>query len=105
MSDPTIYPVVTAPVIRPILGDDGDPGPPGDDGAPGPPGDDGAPGAPGGSGLSAYEVAVSNGFIGDQAAWLASLVGAPGAPGAPGAKGDIGIPTVGGNLYLYANYV
>src|SRR5678815_5882413 len=28
------------------------------------------------NGASAYEVAVANGFVGDEAAWLASLVGA-----------------------------
>ena len=38
MSDPVIYPVVTAPVIRPILGEEGDPGAAGSPGAPGVPG-------------------------------------------------------------------
>lgn len=38
-------------------------------------------------GQSAYEIAVANGFVGSEAAWLASLVGAPGAPGANGADG------------------
>ena len=42
-------------------------------------------GAPGADGLSAYEVAVANGFVGDESAWLASLVGAQGDAGAPGA--------------------
>lgn len=32
-------------------------------------------------GLSAYQIAVNNGFVGTEAAWLASLQGAPGAPG------------------------
>ncbi len=47
-------------------------------------------------GKSAYEVAVEEGFSGDEAAWLASLVGAKGdkgdtgATGAQGAKGDKG---------------
>ena len=54
-------------------------------------GDDGDPGA------SAYGVAVANGFVGTEAAWLASLVGAkgddgdqgpPGADGADGADGS-----------------
>lgn len=50
----------------------------------------------GSDGLSAYEIAVENGFVGDESAWLASLVGAdgadgsPGAPGSNGAKGDKG---------------
>ena len=35
-------------------------------------------------GLSAYEVAVANGFVGDETAWLASLQGATGADGADG---------------------
>jgi hypothetical protein len=43
----------------------------GDDGAPG------APGAPGANGLSAYEIAVANGFIGTEQEWLESLQGAP----------------------------
>lgn len=36
-------------------------------------------------GPSAYDVAVANGFVGTQAAWLASLQGPPGADGADGA--------------------
>ena len=32
-------------------------------------------------GDSAYEIAVANGFVGNQTAWLASLKGADGAPG------------------------
>jgi len=47
----------------------------------------------GANGLSAYQLAVSNGFEGDMAAWLASLVGEQGpqgATGATGAKGDKG---------------
>lgn len=38
----------------------------------------------GADGLSAYEVAVADGFVGDETAWLASLVGADGATGATG---------------------
>lgn len=65
-------------------------GPQGDQGIQGPigpkgdKGDTGAAGADGADGLSAYEVAVDNGFIGDEAAWLASLVGDPGPAGPPG---------------------
>mgnify|MGYP001811149131 CR=1 FL=1 len=33
---------------------------------------------PGPNGLTAYEVALANGFVGTQSAWLASLVGAAG---------------------------
>lgn len=43
----------------------------------------------GADGASAYEVAVSNGFVGTEAAWLASLQGTPGADGAPAAPGSI----------------
>lgn len=56
----------------------------------------GGGGADGEDGASAYEIAVAEGFIGDEAAWLASLVGEPGvdgddgAPGSPGADGDDG---------------
>lgn len=56
-------------------GDDGAPGADGDDGAPGSPG---APGADGDDGLSAYQVAVANGFPGSEVDWLASLQGADG---------------------------
>lgn len=42
--------------------------------------------APGGPGFSAYEVAVANGFIGNEAAWLASLQGPPGQDGISGAR-------------------
>jgi hypothetical protein len=34
----------------------------------------------GSAGQNAYQLAVANGFVGDQSAWLASLVGAAGAP-------------------------
>ena len=38
-------------------------------------------GTQGDNGLSAYEIAVSNGFVGSEAAWLASLEGEPGPAG------------------------
>jgi hypothetical protein len=47
-------------------------------------------GAGGADGASAYEVAVANGFSGDETAWLDSLVGADGAAGATGATGATG---------------
>ncbi|MEQ4716097.1 hypothetical protein [Nonomuraea sp. B19D2] len=47
-------------------------------------------GTPGPAGASAYEVAVSNGFTGTEAAWLASLVGLSGPQGATGATGPQG---------------
>lgn len=39
------------------------------------------------TGDSAYEIAVENGFVGDEAAWLASLEGPQGVPGDDGADG------------------
>jgi len=86
-------------------GDTGDMGPKGDTGltgATGSPGADGAPGAdgingtngadglPGVDGISAYQVAINNGFIGTEAEWLASLVGAPGSIGPQGDQGPAG---------------
>lgn len=50
-------------------------------------------------GLSAYEVAVANGYTGTQTQWLASLKGATGAKGDKGdtgAKGDKGDPGADG---------
>lgn len=46
------------------------------------------------TGKSAYQTAVDEGFVGTEAAWLASLQGADGVPGddgAPGAPGDDGL--------------
>lgn len=54
-------------------------------------GSGGTPGADGADGLSAYEVAVANGFIGSEVEWLASLVGEPGLPGKDGVDGKNGI--------------
>lgn len=42
-------------------------------------------------GLSAYEVAVKNGFVGTEAEWLASLQGEDGAPGTNGTDGADGL--------------
>lgn len=53
----------------------------------GPPGLPGGEGPPGAAGLSAYEVATSEGFVGTEGEWLASLKG---ATGARGEKGDTG---------------
>ena len=39
------------------------------------------------NGLSAYEIAVKNGFVGDEYDWLISLKGEDGTDGAPGARG------------------
>lgn len=56
-------------------------------------GDTGDTGGPGAAGLSAYEVAVSEGFVGDEAAWLASLVGPQGDQGIQGEQGPAGTTT------------
>lgn len=42
------------------------------------------------SGMSAYEVAVANGFVGTEEAWLASLKGERGAKGEQGEPGETG---------------
>lgn len=47
-------------------------------------------GGAGVEGKSAYEVAVENGFEGDEQAWLASLVGPKGEKGADGSDGTNG---------------
>lgn len=48
-------------------------------------------GARGAAGLSAYQVAVARGFVGDVTAWLASLVGAQGIQGITGAGGPASV--------------
>lgn len=50
----------------------------------------GGGGGAGADGDSAYDIAVSNGFIGTEAEWLTSLIGADGADGATGATGPQG---------------
>lgn len=50
----------------------------------------GQQGPPGIDGASAYEVAVRNGFVGDEEAWLVSLKGATGAIGPQGPTGETG---------------
>jgi len=47
-------------------------------------------GSGGADGKSAYEVAVDNGFEGDEEAWLASLVGPRGIQGVAGTDGTNG---------------
>lgn len=61
----------------------GIPGPVGGQGFTGPTGATGATGSTGSTGSagqSSYQIAVVNGFVGSQAAWLLSLKGAPGTP-------------------------
>ena|SRR5699024_1465114 len=47
-------------------------------------------GSGGADGKSAYEIAVDNGFEGDEQAWLDSLVGEPGPAGSDGEQGPAG---------------
>jgi len=56
-------------------------GPQGSQGLQGVTGATGSQGPAGVNGASAYQVAVANGFVGSEAQWLASLVGAQGASG------------------------
>lgn len=83
-------------------GDPGDQGLPGQDGADGSPGLGGADGSPGADGAdgndgaSAYQVDLAAGFVGNEAAWLASLVGPAGADGADGQDGSPGLPGADG---------
>lgn len=74
-------------------GDTGDKGEPGEQG---PKGDKGDAGEVGNDGLSAYEIAVKNGYIGTETEWLSSLkgdkgdTGDQGLQGIQGEKGDVG---------------
>lgn len=65
----------------------------------------------GADGLSAYAVAVVNGFVGTEADWLAFLQGADGADGAAGADGATGAAgrgitaaSINGSGHLLLNY-
>ncbi len=69
-------------------GDTGAQGLQGLKGDPGAKGADGLPGKDGADGKSAYQVAVANGFSGDEAAWLLSLKGEKGEKGDPGSGGS-----------------
>lgn len=76
-----------------VPGPKGDPGIQGIQGPKGDTGNDGQDGTDGADGLSAYQVAVANGFVGTEAQWLASLKGAKGdtgTQGIQGVKGDKG---------------
>ena len=68
-------------------GADGEQGPEGPQGIQGEPGVDGSDGA---DGKSAYQIAVDEGFVGDESAFLDSLVGPEGPQGEQGPKGEKG---------------
>lgn len=71
-----------------IQGEQGLQGIQGTQGLKGDQGEIGLPGTEGNQGLSAYEVAVANGFIGNEVDWLASLEGATGLQGPAGANSN-----------------
>lgn len=68
----------------------GEPGPAGPAGANGIDGTIGAPGPQGVAGPSAYQIAVSNGFVGNEQDWLNSLWGPQGIQGPAGPQGEAG---------------
>ena len=76
-----------------VAGPEGPEGPQGATGPAGPQGVQGIQGVQGDAGdtgpagSSAYTIAVADGFIGDETAWLASLVGAQGTQGVQGIQG------------------
>ena len=67
-----------------VKGERGEQGVAGNDGRNGTNGKDGVNGK---DGLSAYQVAVQNGFVGTQSQWIASLKGAKGDDGIDGNNG------------------
>lgn len=85
--------------LQGIQGEDGPQGPQGPDGIQGPAGPTGPTGAPGDS---AYQVAVNNGFVGSEGAWLESLEGPQGPPGGGADLNDFSVvldtPSGGGFL-------
>jgi hypothetical protein len=76
------------------------PGSPGPQGNTGERGLQGLPGENGLAGASAYQIAVGNGFSGNEQQWLASLIGPSGTPGAKGDTGSTGL--TGASAYQIA---
>lgn len=77
-------PTLQAWIRENVQGEKGDTGQAGRDGVDGAIARDGVNGT---DGLSAYQVAVKNGYIGSEAQWLATLKGATGASGVNGING------------------
>lgn len=77
--------------IESLNGKDGKNGADGRDGVDGTNGTNGKDGVNGKDGKSAYEVAVSNGFVGTEQEWIASLKGQQGERGEKGEQGLQGI--------------
>jgi hypothetical protein len=82
-------------------GANGAAGPQGIQGLTGPAGPAGGPAGPvgpaGTNGISAYQSALNNGYVGTEASWLASLTGATGPQGLIGPVGPAGINGTNGN--------
>lgn len=94
-------PTYTYVDLKGSKGDTGLTGPQGDPGVPGvkgDPGDIGLTGPQGNPGDSAYEVALSQGFVGNETQWLASLVGPQGPKGETGEQGLQGIQGIQGDI-------
>lgn len=92
-------------------GDVGPEGPMGPEGPQGEPGDTGPQGIPGENGtngtngISAYQVAVNNGFIGNEEEWLESLKGQDGIDGTGGFIFTEDIPVVLSNNKTLGKYI
>ena len=82
-------------------GAQGEKGATGEQGPQGPAGQNGTNGTNGSDGKSAYEIAVENGFVGDETAWLASLKGEQGIQGPQGPTGPAGANGADGASGLY----
>ena len=74
-----------------LLGATGTTGPQGATGATGAAGPQGPQGPQGITGLSAYQLAIANGFVGTETQWLLSLLGATGPAGPQGEEGPSGV--------------
>ena len=79
-------------------GETGPQGPKGDTGATGPQGPKGDMGPVGEDGLSAYMIAMENGFSGTEEQWLASLKGNTGPQGPKGDTGGTSLPIARANV-------
>jgi hypothetical protein len=87
-----------------LMGYPGEPGVPGMNGADGLNGVDGAPGEPGAPGLSAYEIALQNGFVGSEQEWTNSLVGADGAGYDYSYPENFSSPGMAGDFFAYPTF-
>lgn len=76
--------------VQGIKGDKGDTGEKGATGNTGPKGDTGAQGIKGFDGLSAYEIAIKNGYVGTESEWIESVKGVKGDKGDKGDQGEVG---------------